>query len=158
MISFHDLFAGTVFGFLGSAALVISVVLPNPRTAPPGSVYDRTTRGMRIYLGTPRLRRLLALNLAVAAGGALVFVNTVVFVQGAFDLGERQTAFALAAFRAGSMLVALALPKVLEQLADRAVMLAGASVMTVGTALEAGIASYSAMLPTTPNSRPTIRT
>lgn len=147
VISFHELFAGTVFGFLGSAALVMSVVLPNPRNTPSGGVYDRTTRGLRIYLATPRLRGLLALNLAVAAGGALVFVNTVVFVQGAFDLGDRQTAFALAAFGAGSMLVALALPKVLERLADRAVMVAGASVMIVGTALAAVVASYSAMLP-----------
>ena len=40
-----------------------------------GGIYDRTTRGLRIYLATPRLRGLLALNLAVAAAGAMVIVN-----------------------------------------------------------------------------------
>lgn len=76
-ISFHSLFAGTVIGFLVSAALVISVVLPSPKPSKPRGIYDRTTRGIRIYLATPRLRGLLAINLAVASAGALVIVNTV---------------------------------------------------------------------------------
>ncbi|MGL5447750.1 MAG: MFS transporter, partial [Rhabdaerophilum sp.] len=123
VISYNNLFVGTVIGFLGSAALVLSVALPKPKPVPPRSIWDRTTRGMRLYLATPRLRGLLALNLAAAAGGALVFVNTVVFVQGAFSLGERQVALALACFGGGSMLVALALPRLLDRLADRPVML-----------------------------------
>ena len=54
-ISFHSLFAGTVIGFLASAALVVSVALPSPKPTQPRGVYDRTTRGIRIYLATPRL-------------------------------------------------------------------------------------------------------
>ncbi|TCK23445.1 MFS transporter [Ancylobacter aquaticus] len=64
LISFHSLFAGTVVGFLASAALVVSVALPSPQAGEKRGIYDRTTRGMRIYLATPRLRGLLALNLA----------------------------------------------------------------------------------------------
>ena len=56
-ISFHSLFAGTVIGFLVSAALVISVVLPSPKPSKPRGIYDRTTRGIRIYLATPRVVR-----------------------------------------------------------------------------------------------------
>src|SRR5215204_3032831 len=68
LMSYHWLFSGTVIGFLISAALVLSVSLPKPPAAQKsGSVYDRTTRGMRIYLATPRLRGLLALDLSVAA-------------------------------------------------------------------------------------------
>src|SRR3954447_20899459 len=87
VIGFHWLFGGTVIGFLASAALVLSVRLPQPTPATdsrgenPG-VYDKTTRGIRIYLATPRLRGLLALNLSVAAAGAMVIVNTVVIVRG----------------------------------------------------------------------------
>lgn len=147
VVSFSNLFAGTVIGFLASAALVLSVTLPSPKPAAPRGVYDRMTRGLRLYLATPRLRGLLALNLAVAAGGALVFVNTVVFVQGAFGLGERQTAFALAAFGAGSMMVALGLPMLLERLADRPVMIAGALVMAAATTLAAVAPGYGALLP-----------
>src|SRR5215212_7045737 len=81
-ISFHSLFVGTVVGFLASAALVLSVRLPQPTAAAhPGGIYEKTTRGSRIYLATPRLRGLLALNLSVASAGAMVIVNTVVIVR-----------------------------------------------------------------------------
>lgn len=146
-VSYNNLFAGTAIGFLVSAALVLSVTLPRPKPAPPRGIWDRTTRGMRLYLATPRLRGLLALSLAAAAGGALVFVNTVVFVQGAFGLGEREVALALASFGAGSMLVALALPQMLDRLADRPVMLAGAGAMAIATVVAAVLPSYSWLPP-----------
>ena len=125
IINFHNLFAGTVFGFLASAALVVSVTLPSPKPTVPRGIYDRTTRGLRIYLATPRLRGLLALNLAVAAAGAMVIVNTVVLVQAQFGLSQRATAFALAAFGGGSMMAALLLPSLLDKIPDRRAMLAG---------------------------------
>ncbi|HRM73391.1 MAG TPA: MFS transporter, partial [Paracoccus sp. (in: a-proteobacteria)] len=58
VISFHNLFAGTVVGFLASAALVVSVALPSPKPALPRGIWERTTRGLRVYLATPRLRGL----------------------------------------------------------------------------------------------------
>src|SRR5215212_7345712 len=113
-ISFHNLFAGTAVGFLASAALVVSVVLPSPKPTEHRGIYDRTTRGMRIYLATPRLRGLLALNVAVAAASAMVIVNTVVLVQAEFGLTQRATALALAAFGGGSMIAAFVLPRLLD--------------------------------------------
>lgn len=147
VISFHSLFAGTVVGFLVSAALVISVVLPSPRASAPRGIYDRTTRGIRIYLATPRLRGLLAINIAVAAAGALVIVNTVVYVQAIFRLSQSDTAFALAAFGGGSMLVAMLLPLLLDRVPDRVTMLAGASVLAVATLAAPLIPSYEWLLP-----------
>ncbi|QYO75567.1 MFS transporter [Devosia salina] len=129
VISFNSLFAGTVIGFVASALLVVSVVLPSPKPPAPRGIYDRTTRGMRIYLGTPRLRGLLALTLAVSAAGAMVIVNTVVLVQSRFGLDQQATAIALAAFGLGSMVAALALPRLLDRHADRPVMLIGASML-----------------------------
>ena len=146
-ISFHNLFAGTVVGFLISAALVVSVVLPSPKPSQPRGIYDRTTRGIRIYLATPRLRGLLAVNLAVASAGALVIVNTVVYVQAAFGLDNQATALALAAFGGGSMLAALALPKLLEAVPDRTAMLAGASLLAAGTLTAAALPGYAWLLP-----------
>src|SRR5215216_2707459 len=119
IISFHSLFAGTAIGFLASAALVVSIVLPSPKPAERRGIYDRTTRGLRIYLTTPRLRGLLALSLAVSAGGSMVIVNTVVLVQNQFGMSQRATALALAAFGAGSMIAALALPRLLDHMPDR---------------------------------------
>ncbi|CAH0496068.1 hypothetical protein NVSP9465_01096 [Novosphingobium sp. CECT 9465] len=89
VIGFHWLFAGTAVGFIGSALLVVSVVLPRTTAQPrTGGIYDRTTRGMRIYLKTPRLRGLLAVNLAAAAASAMVIVNTVVLVRQNFGMGS----------------------------------------------------------------------
>ena len=90
---------------------------------------DRTTRGIRIYLATPRLRGLLALNLAAAAAGAMVLVNTVVLVRGSLGLSESALAWTMFAFGAGSMTAALVLPRVLDALPDRPVMFGGAAVM-----------------------------
>jgi len=142
IVSFHNLFAGTVIGFLASAALVVSVTLPRSTASASRGFYDRITRGMRIYLATPRLRGLLAINMAVAAAGAVVIVNTVVYVQTVFGFGNRETALALAAFGAGSMLVALGLPKVLDRVSDRSVMVIGAALLAIASGLSATLQSY----------------
>jgi MFS family permease len=145
-ISFHGLFVGTVIGFVASALLVLSVSLPSPKPAAPRGIYDRTTRGMQIYLATPRLRGLLAMSVAVAAGGALVIVNTVVFVQGGFGLSEGATAMALAAFGGGSMAAAFLLPRFLDKIPERQVMLAGAGLLAGGTAAAAFLPNYAALV------------
>jgi H+ antiporter protein len=131
VVSYNALFLGTVIGFLASAALVMSVVLPSPRPSEARGVYERTTRGIRIYLATPRLRGLLALNLAAAAAGSMVLVNTVVLVRANLGFGESAVAVALGLFGGGSMLAALGLPALLDRTDDRPVMLGGAAVMTV---------------------------
>ncbi|SFL57491.1 H+ Antiporter protein [Loktanella salsilacus] len=130
-VSYQVLFYGTVIGFIGSALLVVSVLLPSPQPTAPRGIYDRTTRGLRIYLATPRLRGLLSLNLAAAAAGAMVLVNTVILVKSDLGLGDTQVAMALGAFGGGSMLAALILPRLLDNRPDRPVMIAGASSLVV---------------------------
>lgn len=132
VISFHGLFAGTAVGFVISAAFVIATPFPASKNVETrDGPYARAMRGMRIYLFTPRLRGLLALNLCAAAGGAMVFVNTVVIVRDVLGGTQSQVAWPLAAFGAGSMVVALLLPRLLERHADRTVMLLAAVVMSV---------------------------
>ncbi|QDD92782.1 Nickel resistance protein NreB (plasmid) [Roseomonas mucosa] len=134
LAGFHWLFAGNALGFLASAALVLSVRLPSPAAVPAAEgPFRRITRGARLYLATPRLRGLLALNLAVAAAGAMVIVNTVPLVRGGLGLGGREVAWTLAAYGLGSMLAAVALPRLLDRTAsDRTVMLAGAMLLLAG--------------------------
>ena len=128
IITFNWLFIGTVVGFFCSAALVLSVTIPQPEKSDrKGGIYENTTRGIRIYLATPRLRGLLALNLSVAAAGAMVIVNTVVVVRGMLGGTDSDVAIALACFGGGSMAAALLLPRLLDRLEDRPVMLSAAS-------------------------------
>ncbi|TNJ40517.1 MFS transporter [Phaeobacter sp. B1627] len=124
LIAAPMLFFGTAIGFSLSAVLVLSVRLPAPAAQPHRKFYQRTTRGIRIYLRTPRLRGLLGLSLAAAAITSMVFVNTVVIVRGTLGLSDGDVALALGAFGGGSMLAALALPAVLGAGRDRAVMVA----------------------------------
>jgi len=58
-----------------------------------------------------------------------VLVNTVVLVRGSLGLPESALAWTMFAFGAGSMLAALILPRILDRIADRPVMLAGAVLM-----------------------------
>jgi MFS family permease len=142
VMSYDALFLGTVAGFAASALLVASVLLPSPRASEPRGIYDRSTRGIRIYLATPRLRGLLALNLAAAAAGAMVLVNTVLLVRSHLALPESAVAWTLFAFGAGSMAAALMLPRLLEDLPDRLVMVAGAALATATLgALALGLAA-----------------
>ncbi|WP_159498530.1 MFS transporter [Microbacterium sp. 18062] len=138
VIGYHDLFIGTVIGFTGSALLVLATRFPPIRPAPPRPFLERLTRGIRVFWRVRELRGLLAMNLIVATAGAMVIVNTVVLVQG--DLGRPQTdvALLLGAYGAGSMVVALVLPAVLDALPDRTVMLAGAAALPV-TLVAAGV-------------------
>jgi predicted MFS family arabinose efflux permease len=147
VISFHNLFAGTVIGFLASASLVATVLLPKAKSVPKRSIYERTTRGMRIFLATPRLRGLLALNLTVAAASAMVIVNTVVLVQSRFALPQSSTALALAAFGGGSMIAALGLPRLLKDIKDRTAMLFGGGILVVGLSMGVSLTSYHFLLP-----------
>ena len=130
LISFHWLFAGTSVGFVVSALLVMTSALPHSKTAARAveSAWRKTTRGVRIYLKTPRLVGLLAVTLAAAAGSAMVIVNTVVIVRGTGG-SQQDVALALAAYGGGSMLVALVLPRILRRLSERTTMLIGSGVL-----------------------------
>jgi MFS family permease len=134
LVSYNNLFIGTVAGFLFSALMVAITLLPRvqPGDRPSASLWHRTTLGARIFWRNRRLRSLLALNLVVAAPTALVLVNTVVYVRDVLHRPDTDLALALACFGVGSMIVALAAPRVLDRFGDRAVMLTGAALVPVG--------------------------
>jgi predicted MFS family arabinose efflux permease len=153
------LFGGTAVGFAASAVLVLGTTLPRrgqradhapapvaPGAAVPGAAVpdddrpeppfgERARRGAVLLLRTPALRPVLALNLAVAAAGAFVLVQTVVIARGTFGAGAGTVAVLLAANGAGSMVAALLLPRVLRRVDERRVMLGGAALLAAATGL-----------------------
>lgn len=146
VVSFPVLFAGTTLGFVGSALLVVTTRLPGRAAREPGHFWADVTKGIRIYTRTPRLRGLMVMEASVAAAGAMIYVNTVVLVQARLGLGEEAVALAFAGFGAGSMLAAFLLPRILERLTDRPVMIGGATLMVAGVALVPFVASLSALI------------
>lgn len=136
LLTYDALFTANAVAFLVSALLVFSVRLPSPKAeGREGGVWQNMSFGIQAYLKTPRLRGLLALSLAVAAAGAMVIVNTVVYVRDRLGGTETDTALVFAAAGAGSMAVALALPRLLDRLPDRPFMIAGGAVLTAGLLL-----------------------
>ncbi|MGM1065060.1 MFS transporter [Saccharothrix sp. Mg75] len=129
----HDqLFVGTAIGFTASALLVVAAALPAAQgSTPTGRPLAATTRGVRAYLRTPRLRGLLAVHLAVAAAGSVVLVNTVTYVRDLLGRDETSVAVALAAYGFGSATAALALPRLLDRCRDRPVVLRAAASLAV---------------------------
>ncbi len=142
VISYDNLFVGTMAGFLVSAAMVLMTGLPvMPSTQAQGSLLHRTTLGTRIFLREPTLRGLMALNLVVATATALVLVNTVVYVRDLFGGSNTDVAVALAFYGAGSMLIAFIAPRALQRIPDRSFMLLGGSILTLGLLATAFLAS-----------------
>jgi MFS family permease len=139
LIAPPGLFVGTGIGFLASAMLVIGSTIPRAASGLDRPFRERLTHGGRIYLATPRLRGLLALNLTVACVGAVVIVLSVVIARSVYAGSERDLAVILGAYGAGSMTVALTLPRLLERRGDRGVMLL-AAFLAAATMLATGIA------------------
>ena len=132
-ITYDALFATNAAAFVISALLISTIRLPSPQAQErERGIWKSLSFGVRAYLHTPRLRGLLALSLAVSAAGAMVIVNTVVSVRERLGGTESDTALAFAAAGAGSMLVALLLPRALDRLPDRPFMLLGGAVMGAG--------------------------
>lgn len=146
-VSYQGLFVANGVAFVGSALLILSITLPT-RSASPGaeSRWERVSHGTRRYLATPRLRGLLALNVAVAAASAMVIVNTVIYVRDVLGRNESDVAWALGASGAGAMIAALMLPRALEHVRDRSAMLAGGTVLALGLALAALTSGFAALL------------
>ena len=145
-MSYDALFNANAVAFLVSALLVFSVTLPSPQPREHrAGIRHNLTFGIRAYLKTPRLRGLLALSLAVAAAGAMVIVNTVVFVRDRLGGTESDTALAFAAAGGGSMAAALLLPRLLDKLPDRPFMLCGSALLGGGLLLGLAVENFATL-------------
>lgn len=133
LISYRWLFDANALGFLASAALVVTTALPAAAQASrEGGIIDKLTFGVRVYLRTPRLRGLLALNMAVAGTGAMVIINTVIYVRQLLDGSDREVAVVLMVSGAGAMVAALVLSRLVKRFGERTVMLFGGALMATG--------------------------
>ena len=136
VFSYDALFQVNSIAFLVSAVLIFGTALPaTQRVDRLGGVWGEISFGVRSYMRTPRLRALLILYLGVAGASAMVIVNTVVYVRDTLGGTASDAALAMAAAGGGSMIVALILPRVLDRVRDRSVMLLGALLMAAGLAV-----------------------
>lgn len=133
VITYNNLFVGTAIGFTCSALLVLLSRLP-ARTddGPVLPFWQRLPLGAKVFARTPTLRFLMLTNVVVAAGTAIVLVNSVVYARGVFGLGEEALALALACYGIGSLIVAINIPWLVGRLGVIRTMITGAAVVVAG--------------------------
>ncbi|WP_458040442.1 MULTISPECIES: MFS transporter [Bacteria] len=133
VISYNNLFVGTVAGFTISAVLVALTAIP-PRVVSTAtlSFWRRTSEGVRVFARTQSLRFLLLMNVVVAGATALVLVNSVVYVKSLFALDDSALALTYAAYGIGSLLVALNTPRIVDRIGVTRTMTAGAATIAFG--------------------------
>ena len=136
VLSLTGVFTVAMAAFVASAALIARARLPAPEPSPSGLA--RFGAGFPALFRDPALRGLVPMAVAAGAGAAAVMVETVPIVRGRFGLGGEEAAIALAVFGAGSLAGALALPRLLDRVAPRTVMLAAGALCAL--ALGAGVA------------------
>lgn len=133
VISYNNLFVGTAIGFAVSVSLVLATRLPalldEPSTV---TFWQRLSLGAKVFARTPTLRFLLLTNMVVAAGTAIVLVNSVVYARGVFGLGDAALAITLGCYGIGSLVVALNVPWLLDRIGVIRAMTAGTVLITVG--------------------------
>lgn len=116
VMAYGNLFVGTAAGFALSAVLVLAVRLPGgPARERDGGFFQRLPVGVRVFTRTPSLRFLMLTNLTVAAATALVLVNTVVYTRSVLGLDESALALTLACYGAGSLVVAVSIPALVDR-------------------------------------------
>jgi len=131
LLSYHYLFLLNALSFLASALLLAVTVFPVTRVGERLSgVWHNVSYGINAYLRTPRLQGLLALQLVVAATGAMVIINTVAYVQGDLGLSEQATVWVMAASGVGALCAARLTPWLLENhINDRPLLLVAGVLM-----------------------------
>lgn len=128
-VGFRPVFLFDAATFAVSFLIVLFVAIPPPRARKiAGTLRDlprQSLYGIKILLTTPSTRFLLLLNFAVALGGAVAIVDTVVYLKDVLHLPDTALGAVLAALGVGSVVGAYFIPRWVARFGSRRVMLVG---------------------------------
>jgi len=148
VVPYVALFELNAAAFVLAAIAVLMAGIPTSQMSDrSGGVWQHISFGIRSYLKTPRLCGALALNLALSIAGAMIIVNTVVYVRGVLGLGDQQVPMLMIAAGAGSMIAALLVPRLLQKYSVRSVMLTGGLGLSIALSCGMLMPGYSGLFP-----------
>lgn len=143
VVAYNGLFVGTAAGFAASALLVVTATLPAlAAPAATSTFWQRLPAGVRTFLRTPSLRFLLAANVVVAAATAIVLVNSVVYAKGVLGLDDAGLALTLGAYGVGSLVAAVAVPRLVDRLGPERTMRLGIGALVLGLAFAVAVTAW----------------
>ncbi len=141
--------AGAVAGWLGARtifwldsssfflAALVMLTINRPLTTDTSeskvetSYFSRLTIGTRLLFGDRFLRYALSLQLVGAIIGGQILVNTVSYVRGILNLGDREYGWVMMAFGAGMVVAALIVAATQKKLARHWLIFCGAILMII---------------------------
>ncbi|KPP88297.1 MAG: MFS transporter, NRE family [Rhodobacteraceae bacterium HLUCCA08] len=146
VIAAQFLFWVAALAFAGSVAALVATRFPAGRPeARKGPFLRRAVKGLTIYRKTPRLRGLFVLNVALSLSMAWVLVNSVVLASARLGDAEAHYPILMAFYGLGAAIGALVVPRLVERLDERRVMIAGVllhALVGLGITLPLGHAGY----------------
>jgi Major Facilitator Superfamily len=145
VLSFRGVFIASLALFVIGALIVAMIPIPEGRKAVRKNLF-RTLANFRFLMSTPALGGAIVVSFASITITAMVVVNTVVLVRGAFNLHDTAAAIGLSAFGLGGIASAILTPGHLLNRAERSVVIGGGAAMAALLALGAWLPGYFSML------------
>nr|WP_281496157.1 MFS transporter [Marivita sp. S6314] len=139
-----SLFLVAAVAFAGSVVAILMAQVPShgvERAKTP--FWKRASKGLTIYVRTPRLRGLFLFNFALSLAMAWVLVNTVVYAGARLGSSETYFPVLMGFYGLGAALGAVTVPRLVRRLSER-------NVMGLGTFLFASVGMCFSLLPTAP--------
>jgi len=133
-LNYNLLFVGTFIGYFVSALLISGIIFPflsKTSGKKENNFSINLTLGIKRYSSISELRGLMFLNLAVSAGGSMIFVNTIILVKSSLELSEIAFSITMLVFGAGCIFAAIIIPYLSKEMTASRVMLAGSSLLSI---------------------------
>ncbi len=122
-----SLFLVAALAFSVSITSILLAQVPKAMTTDGKKPFlHRASKGLRIYVRTPRLRGLFLLNLALSLSMAWVLVNTVAYAGARLGDSERYYPLLMTFYGMGAGLGAFSIPHLVKRIAERRTMALGA--------------------------------
>jgi len=134
LMSSSSLFFGTAVGFLASATLILSAVIPK-QIADDEPEKNEITLGARRMFGNRTLRASVLLDLSLAFVGAIPMALTIPIVMVGLGRDAASSTALLAAFGVGSIVSAILMPSMLAKFGSRPYMLVGLLIIALSMTL-----------------------
>ena len=133
-LNYNLLFVGTFIGYFVSALLISGIIFPflsKTSGKKENNFSINLTLGIKRYSRISELRGLMFLNLAVSAGGSMIFVNTIILVKSSLELSEIAFSITMLVFGAGCIFAAIIIPYLSKEMTASRIMLAGSSLLSI---------------------------
>ncbi|WP_439123617.1 MFS transporter [Marivita sp.] len=135
-----SLFLVAALAFTGSIGAILFAQIPSQSVETKKKPFwQRVSKGVSIYIRTPRLRGLFLLNFALSLAMAWVLVNSVVYAGARLGSSETYLPVLMGFYGLGAAIGAVVVPRLVKWVQERRVMSSGTFLFAIVGAVFAGL-------------------